>query len=212
MTLEIRKTYEKIGNIPFMTFKQANILDNLIKTFDLKNLLELGFMYGVSSCYLASTLKELGRGHLTTLDLYGAKNRTPNIEELLDICELREYVTVHYDKSYNWRLMKFLQSNTEPIFDFCYIDGAHDWYNDALAFTLVDKLLKPGGWVVFDDINWTFAKSPGQKDSDFVKNMPDEEKNTPQVKLIFDLLVKRNPNYCNFAIINDGWGIAQKKP
>lgn len=212
MVSEIEKTHELIGNVPFMQLKEAEKIDNLIKTFKLRNLLELGFYHGVSSCYMASSLKEIGGGHLTTIDLYRAKNLSPNIEELLDKCQLRDYVTVHYEKSYNWRLMKLIRENPEPIFDFCYIDGAHDWYTDALAFSLVDKLLRPGGWIIFDDISWTFAESPGMKDTDFVKNMPEEEKTTPQIKLIYDLLVKRNPNYCNFTIINDWWGIAQKKP
>lgn len=212
MVSEIEKTHELIGNVPFMQLKEAEKIDNLIKTFKLRNLLELGFYHGVSSCYMASSLKEIGGGHLTTIDLYRAKNLSPNIEELLDKCQLRDYVTVHYEKSYNWRLMKLIRENPEPIFDFCYIDGAHDWYTDALAFSLVDKLLRPGGWIIFDDISWTFAESPGMKDTDFVKNMPEEEKTTPQIKLIYDLLVKRNPNYCNFTIVNDWWGIAQKKP
>ena len=211
MVSEIEKTHSLIGDVPFMQLKEAERIDNLIKTFKLRNLLELGFYHGVSSCYMASSLKEIGGGHLTTIDLYRAKDFSPNVEELLDKCQLRDYVTVYYEKSYNWRLMKLLQENPEPIFDFCYIDGAHDWYTDALAFSLVDKLLKPGGWIIFDDLNWTFAESPGLKDTDYVKNMPEEEKTTPQIKLIYDLLVKRNPNYCNFTIANNWWGIAQKK-
>ncbi|WP_295722408.1 class I SAM-dependent methyltransferase [uncultured Methanobrevibacter sp.] len=213
MVLEIEKTYELIGDIPFMKLYEAKIIDNLVKTFNLTNLLELGFYHGVSSCYMASTLKEIGKGHLTTIDLHCAKDQySPNIEQLLEKCDLREYVTIYYENSYNWRLMKFIQENPDPIFDFCFIDGAHDWYTDALAFSLVDKLLKPGGWIIFDDINWTFAECNEMKHFDYVKNMPFEEKTIPHIKLIFELLVQRNPNYCNFAVFNNGWGIAQKKP
>lgn len=213
MVLEIEKTYELIGDVPFMKLYEAKIMDNLIKTFNLRNLLELGFYHGVSSCYMASTLKEIGEGHLTTIDLYYAKDQySPNIEQLLEKCDLREYVTIYYENSYNWRLMKFIQENPDPIFDFCFIDGAHDWYTDALAFSLVDKLLKPSGWIIFDDLNWTFAECNEMKNFDYVKNMPVEEKTIPHIKLIFELLVKRNPNYCNFVEIKNGWGIAQKKP
>ena len=211
MKSEVEKTHEIIGDIPYMTLKQALYIDNLIKTNDLRDLLELGFMYGVSSSYMASTLKELGGGHLTTIDLKVGKKRNPNIEMLLDKLDLMEYVTIYYeDTSYTWRLMKFLEENTEPIFDFCYIDGAHDWFTDGFAFLLVDKLLKPGGWVIFDDMFWTHSTSPYWRDKPETLAMPYEERTTPQVKKIYDLLVKRHPDYCNFEIM-DSWGIAQKK-
>lgn len=211
MKTEVEKTHEIIGDIPYMTLKQALYVDNLIKTNDLENLLELGFMYGVSSSYMASSLKELGRGHLTTIDLKVGKKRDPNIEMLLNKLDLSDYVTIYYeDTSYTWRLMKFLEENTEPIFDFCYIDGAHDWFTDGFAFLLVDKLLKPGGWVIFDDMFWTHSTSPYWRDKPETLAMPYEERTTPQVKKVYDLLVKRNPDYCNFEIM-DSWGIAQKK-
>ena len=38
-----------------------------------------------------------------------------------------------------------------PIFDYVFIDGAHTWMLDALAFLLVDRLLRVGGYVDFDD-------------------------------------------------------------
>ena len=106
--------------------------------------------------------------------------------------------------------MKLIEKYPEPIFDFCYIDGAHDWYNDGFAFFLVDKLLVPGGWILFDDINWTFGKSPSMKNSEKVKNMPSDERDTAQVGKIYELLVKTHPQYHNFMVRGD-WAYAQKK-
>ena len=46
-----------------------------------------------------------------------------NIEELLKKCDLEDYVTYYFEAiSYTWRLMKFIEENDGPIFDFCYID------------------------------------------------------------------------------------------
>ena len=45
-------------------------------------------------------------------------------------------------------------------YDFCFIDGAHTWDTDGFAFCLVDRMLRPGGWIIFDDLNWTHAHSP----------------------------------------------------
>ena len=63
-------------------------------------------------------------------------------------------------KSYLWRLMKIIEQNSEPIYDFIFIDGGHDWYTTGYAFFLVDKLLKPGGYILFDDLDWTVYTSP----------------------------------------------------
>ena len=179
-------------------------------------MLELGFAHGKSSVFFATILKEnsneTDKGHLTTIDLRSAKNRKPNIEELLSAFDLNDYVTVYHERiSYNWRLMKLIQENKEPIFDFVYIDGAHDWYNDGFAFFLADKLLKPGGAIIFDDYNWNYSTSVSLKNTDFVKNMDEDEKTIPQIKLVFDLLVKSHPNYENCHLINNDTAVAYKK-
>ena len=211
MVLEIEKSYEILKDVQGMVFDQALFMDNFLKKRNLTNLLELGFAHGASSCYMASTLNEMGEGHLTTIDLKGAKLRLPNIETLLDKLDLNDLVTPYYENtSYTWRLMKFIEENDEPIFDFCYVDGAHDWYNDGFAFFLVDKLLKPGGWIIFDDMYWTFESSPALKNTARVKNMPKDEKSIPHISQVFNLLVKSHPYYCNFEI-HKSWGIAQKK-
>lgn len=211
MVLEIEKTYEIIKDVHGMIFDQALFMDDFLKTHNLTNLLELGFAHGASSCYMASTLKDMGEGHLTTIDLRSAQLRLPNIQTLIDKLNFNDLITPYYEyKSYNWRLMRFIEDNDGPIFDFCYVDGAHDWYNDGFAFFLVDKLLKPGGWIIFDDMFWTFDTSPALSNTPRVKNMPVEEKSTPHISKIFDLLVRPHPNYHNFDI-HKSWGIAQKK-
>ncbi len=209
--MSIEDTCEILKDIFGMSYGQARYLERFIKSKNLSNLLELGFAHGVSSCYFATILKETGGGHLTTIDLVSANHRKPNIEELLSKLNLEDYVSVYYEyESYNWRLMNFIEENDEPIFDFCYIDGAHDWNVDGFAFLLVDKLLKPGGWVIFDDMDWSFGSSPSMQNIPRVLNMPDDVKNTPHVAKVFELLVKSNPNYGNFEVTDFGWGIAQK--
>ena len=86
----------------------------------------------------------------------------------------------------------------KPIYDFCFIDGAQNWSIDGLAFFLVDKLLKPGGWLLFDDLKWTYAEKEKRKDiSDGVtiRALGEDEKLQPHVELVFELLVKQHPHY-----------------
>jgi predicted O-methyltransferase YrrM len=100
--------------------------------------------------------------------------------------------------SYNWSLMEVLAENEGPVFDYVFLDGAHTWALDALAFCLVDRLLRPGGYVDFDDYAWSLRGSPSMNPDVF----PDVERlYTPeqieqtQVALVVDLLVRRDPRY-----------------
>lgn len=198
----------ELKNIPYMNKNQASLIRDMFKEYNIKNALELGFYHGVSTCYTAAIFDEIGEGKITTIDLTKATERTPNIESLLKKLNLEKYVEIFYEpRSYTWRLMKFIEETPKREFDFCYIDGGHRWDPTGFAFFLVDKLLKPGGIIIFDDLNWTMAKSEVCKNSNF----PEEEKNTPQVNKVFELLVKEHKDYHNFKIINNNWGFAQKK-
>jgi len=100
--------------------------------------------------------------------------------------------------SYNWSLMQVLARHKQPIFDYVFLDGAHTWALDALAFCLVDRLLCDGGYVDFDDYNWTLGRSPSMKPEVFpdVRRLyTDEQIEQPQVALVVDLLVRSHPAY-----------------
>ena len=74
--------------------------------------------------------------------------------------------------SYTWWLKEQVQArsdahgNVEPRFDFVYLDGAKNWTIDGLAVVLVEKLLRPGGWLLMDDLDWTYADDPGREATD----------------------------------------------
>jgi predicted O-methyltransferase YrrM len=201
----------RVGATPVMSPEQAERLTWLIAEHGVRDILELGFSHGVSTCYMAAALGRGHGGHIVTIDREVARTRQPNIEELLARIGERERVTVYFEPtSYTWRLMKFLEETPPPQFDLCYIDGAHSWFVDGFAFFLVDLLLKPGGWIVFDDLYWTYATSPSLVQSKLVKEMPEDERTTPQVHKIYELLVKPHPSYHNFRI-EANWAYAQKR-
>lgn len=208
--MKIEKIRESLQGIPHMTAAQADEITRVILENRFQNILELGFAHGVSTCYMAGALDELGGGHITTIDRESARSHNPNIETLLSKLGLSQYVTAYFEPtSYTWRLMKMLEEDPTPRFDFCYLDGAHDWFVDGFAFFLVDKLLKPGGMIILDDLDWTLADSPAMKNTPEVKNMPVEEKTCPQVRKVYELLVKTHPGYGDF-LERDRWAYARK--
>ncbi len=206
---------DNIGDIPLMSAEDGKILYEFILATRRRRILELGFAHGTSTCYMAAALEEQGDGSIVTVDNTSAREREPNIFSLLERTGLSPFVTPLFSEpSYTWELKNMIERQTSgnvtvPCFDFCFIDGAHAWEPDGLAFFLVEKLLVPGGWVLFDDLDWTYDRSSIRND-DWVKAMPDDYKATPQIDRVFSLLVLQHPSFEHFR--REGrWGWAQKK-
>jgi predicted O-methyltransferase YrrM len=198
-----------VGDLPFMTVERAEVMTDLIDEFDVRDVLELGFSHGVSTCYIAAALAERGDGHVVTIDRAARILSSPPLERLLEELALMAFATIFYEfDSYNWRLYHFLAQQPRPEFDLIYLDGAHTWSTDALAFLLTERLLSPGGLIVFDAMHWSFAASDSTKEH--TAAMPRDERELEQVKLVFDQLVTPHPNIDETW--QDGvWGYAHKR-
>jgi predicted O-methyltransferase YrrM len=208
--VKLNDVKKRVNGVHGMTSSQAEVITDVIIKNRFQNILELGFNHGVSTCYMAGALDELGGGKITTIDLLRARDANPNVEQLLDDLGLNQYANVFYEPtSYIWRLMRMLEEDSLPRFDFCYIDGAHNWYTDGFAFFLVDRLLKPGGLIIFDDLDWTYDTSPTLKNKEFVKRKPQDERTIPQIRQVYELLVKPHPAYTEFKTVDD-WAYARK--
>lgn len=168
-----------------------------LKSTSCRVIAEVGVYEGYTSRKVAEYLD--GRGELHLFDF------ADRIEPIVAALNQAGYDNVvgHGNSrklfdSYNWSLMRLLQQHPEPIFDYVFLDGAHVWALDALAFVLLDRLLKPGGYIDFDDYRWSLAKSPSLNPVAFpptAEMYTDEQIAERQVKLVVDLLVRRDPRY-----------------
>lgn len=207
--MDFHRVAEAIREItpnPLTTVEAGRVLYEFVLRADVHDVLELGFGHGTSACYIAAALHEKGAGRITTIDRPSAMERKPTVFDSLDRTGLSGFVDpVIAAKSYNWELMKLIQrrtsaNRTEPCFDFCFIDGAHTWETDGLAFFLVDKLLRGGGWILFDDLHWTYESSPTLGERADVRAMPEDERTTPQLLRVVGLLVLQHPSYSDVRI------------
>jgi predicted O-methyltransferase YrrM len=201
-----------LAGIPHMTPEQGQAITDFICEHELRHCLELGFAHGVGTAYITRAVQALGSGSVTAIDLEAARQRQPDIYTTLNRAGIDSAtVEIYFEPScYTWRLMKFLEAGRAGTFDFIYLDGAHAWLPDGFAFLLGKRLLRPGGWILFDDINWTF-ESPTLQRFDFVQRMSAEERHTPQVRKIWDLLVRPDPDF-DQLIERDDWAFARKAP
>jgi predicted O-methyltransferase YrrM len=202
--------FSRVGNVPFMHLKHGCMFYDFITSNHLSVGLELGFLHGVSTAYLAGAIQELGCGDLTTIDVMLARDRVPNIHQVLDMTGLTGLVRIFYEpRSFNWRLMRLLEDDRYESFDFCYINTSRTWYDTGLAFCLVERLLRPGGWVVFNDLHYNFRES-SRRDESWVKKLPEEEQTISQIERVFELLAEQNPYFGSYRRL-DRFGFAQKQ-
>jgi predicted O-methyltransferase YrrM len=197
------------GRLPAgMTPERGEQIHRFIRTHRPAACLELGFANGVGALYIGSALEANGFGTLTSVDRRNARKRSPGADELIEKAGLGSRVSLVYeDTSYTWflhdtlRAQRNVAGEVEPCYDFVFLDGAHTWDVDALAFTLADRLLVPGGWLLFDDLDWTLGAR--------WHRVPEHQRSLAQVNEIWELLVLTNPGYDEFH--SDGhWGWARK--
>jgi predicted O-methyltransferase YrrM len=168
---------------------------------------------------MAAALEANGRGHLVTVDRAGAAY-DPSPEQVLEQAGLRHRVTiVREHSSYNWFLKQQIEQasdddgNCRPQFDFCYLDGSKNFNIDGLAAVLIEKLLRPEGWLLMDDLEWTYERNPWiapDGDGKPLGPMSDSERTEPHLLAVFELIVKQHPAFTRFVREDAWYGWAQK--
>jgi predicted O-methyltransferase YrrM len=215
--LDLKIVPRTFQHLKYMSVDEAAFIRDLIMDHDLDNLLELGTYRGKGTAFMALIQEARGRGHVTTLDQHKILNFKPNVNEVLATFGVSHRATVKLtDRSFTHTMMQMLGAESRPVFDFAYIDGAHTWDGAGFSFFLVDKMLRPGGWIIFDDLDWTIQNAserrrkakPNRQLDDFYSDYPEEERNIKLVRKVWELLVPE-AGYVNIREWGK-WGIAQK--
>jgi predicted O-methyltransferase YrrM len=203
-----------LGQYGFMTAEQGKAVYEHLRSAGAHEVLELGTAYGVSAGYMAAAVDENGGGSVTTVDRYHFTDPL-SPEQILDEAGLSKRVNLVRieHSSYNWWLKQQVEARTdrrgrcEPVYDFCYLDGAHNFTIDGLAVVLVERLLKPGGWLLLDDLGWSYRDHPKWAPDD----LSDDESTTPHIDVVFRLLVQANPAFDLTRVQDKWWGWARKR-
>jgi predicted O-methyltransferase YrrM len=206
--------------VPFMSPEQGRIVYEHVRSQRPVDVLELGTAHGVGAAYLAAGLEDNGSGRLTSVDFAAAVYK-PAPEEVLARAGLAHRVElVREFSSYTWWLKEQVQArsdahgNCEPRFDFVYLDGSKNWTIDGLAVVLVEKLLRPGGWLLMDDLGWTYAQDPHRDATDGIvhRELSEPERTEPHLRAVFDLIVAQHPRFTELRVQDEWWGWARKAP
>ena len=219
-------TFETVAKVlegvPFMSPESGRQVYDHLRETGADQVLELGTAHGVSAVYMAAALEANGHGRVTTVDFEGSGWADPSPEELVARAGLSHRVEiVRRYSSYTWFLKEKIKERTgdgvcEPLYDFCYLDGCKNWTIDGLAVFLVEKLLRPGGWLLMDDLGWSYGEQgsrDGREACDGIANrsMTAAELAEPHLMAIFELLVKQHPAFEDFRVEREWWGWARKR-
>ncbi len=163
---------------------------------------EQHFTYGEFGFYQADTARNICEIFPNaTLHLFDFFENIPPAKEKLGKFSNRVHFygnSQKYNDSYNWSLIQLIiQQQNQPLFDYCFLDGAHTFAIDALNFFLCDKLTRVGGFIDFDDYGWTLRGSSldPSKIPQILDQYTDEQIDSRQVALIIDALVKTDNRY-----------------
>jgi hypothetical protein len=79
---------------------------------------------------------------------------------------------------------------------------------------LVEKLLRPGGWLLMDDLDWTYADDPGREATDGVvhRELSEPERTQPHLRAVYELIVAQHPSFTELRVQDEWWGWARKAP
>lgn len=217
----------RIDGVPEMSVDQGRRVWDHIRRTRPRLLLDIGTCYGASAAYMAGACQANGVGRVVTVDsgLFdhrsGARTWSEELFERCDVTERIEMVRIPHS-SYAWWLADRVRRRTGPSgactpeFDFIYLDGAKLLTLDATAVVFSERLLREDGWLLMDDLGWSFDNhdevAPVLWYSEDVQfPMSPQERSTPHLREVYDLVVKQHPSFTQF--VDDGWwGWAQKAP
>lgn len=181
------------------------VLGRLLEVKDALSVAEVGVGIGATTRVIAERMSSKGELHLFDYEEVVARvERELRSEGLADGIKIVTHSNSRrtYD-SYSWRLAQLAIEDMDRgggfgIYDLAYLDGGHNFHHDAPACVALKELIRPGGYLVLDDVHWTFAKSrsanpernPGIRDL-----YTQEQIETPHVKIIDRLVMKTDPRF-----------------
>jgi hypothetical protein len=189
---------EKVRYPRYTAVGSANdVTVSCVRDFKCNSIAEIGIYEGYTSIEIARVLNGIGELHL-----FDFEDKVARVRQKIEAAGFSNVKTFGSSykllDSYNWHLGKLVSKHDSPIYDYVFIDGAHTFAIDALTFFLSDRLLKIGGYIDFDDYEWTLAGSSSLRPDVFPltrKLYTPEQINCRQVKMIVDALVRKSGRY-----------------
>jgi predicted O-methyltransferase YrrM len=130
--------------------EEGEFLWNLIRENRYQKTIEIGCALGISSLYICDAVSQFSNPSHTIID-----PKQTTAWSSIGIRNLRAHSIDFYsliEEPSEFALPKLLEK--KETFDFAFIDGWHTFDHSLLDFFYLNRLIRVGGMVVFDDANW----------------------------------------------------------
>ena len=139
---EIIKVHSQISE------KQGESLHEIISEVRPKVSLEIGLAYGISSLYICEALAKVQAERHIIIDPY--QHQWWKGIGILNLKEAGYEKMIEFHEAPSFRVLPKLEADGLRI-DFAFIDGYHTFDYVMVDFFYIDKMLRVGGVVAFDD-------------------------------------------------------------
>lgn len=162
---------------------------------------EVGVGYGATSVEIVKRLRKE--------DTFYFYSFQEEVDELFDDLKKQEYCkcglvpigNTHtlYD-SFCWNLGKQVieLDGKDGLFDLVYLDGAHSFLVSGLACALLKQLIRKNGYLIFDDLHWSYGNSPDRNprvEPEILEQYTQEQVDTCQIQMVVDVFMKNDENW-----------------
>jgi predicted O-methyltransferase YrrM len=178
----LEKLDKMCADIPYTPPRVCHMLFDMAASFDKPAIVEVSAGYGKATIYFAAAARARG-GFVKSVDIlerkWQGRSATDLLREadLLDVCE----VTLREDA--RWYLLDLFDNKPGCWIDVAYIDAAHTIEVDAFVALALWTHLRPGGVLIFDDLDWV----PGRHgDSDRSYSRP----SVSHVRVLFNYIAR----------------------
>jgi len=165
--------YKSVGCFFRPNYERGLLIYSLIKKYNLKSFLEIGFGRGYGTFCAAKALHENGGGRIVTIDPLFDEERTKQHVKMLISIFPKEWFSLnnfHLRPGFSQDILPSLDEN----FDFIYIDGDHTY--DATKFDWLNTKDKFNKFLLFDDYHLSTKKQQGIECARVIDEIDDFDK------------------------------------
>ena len=158
--IDLHRIEQVTRGIPWMDAGRGRWLAEFLRDRQLRRCMEVGIYHGAGTCWIAGAIAHLPGARVWAVDLPVSATVDPHAEQLLArlglsvgtpasdalVCIRRELAGAA------WTISRMLRWRPRLELDFAYIDADHSLESTLLYFYLVGRAIRPGGWVLFDDV------------------------------------------------------------
>jgi predicted O-methyltransferase YrrM len=139
--------------VPWTSPGACHLLFDLAASFPQPQILEVSCGYGKATAYLAAAAR-VGGGLVRCVDIERPQWQGRTVEQLLAAVDALDSCQVTLACDARWYLLDLLSRLPDEWIHLAYIDASHTVEIDAFVALAAWTHLRPGGILVFDDLDW----------------------------------------------------------